>query len=245
MKRPYEKDGTDRLGRKRFAVILVRPENPENIGLAARAMKNTGFDDLRLVGLEELDPEASRTAIHCRPILDRARFFPSLAEATRDLELVLSSTARFRKTFTVVPLAEALETVLRFPPATRVGLVFGNERTGLSSAELGVSNFVFFIPQASSQPSYNLASAVLLTLYSLFDRSRGEMVTREASPLPRKEQEDCIRLILRKLEKKEFIHPGNRVHVTEMVQDLFGRIALSEKDRRFLLALLDKSVDGR
>lgn len=171
MKRPYEKDGTDRLNRKRFAVILVRPENPENIGLAARAMKNTGFEDLRLVGLRSLEPEASRTAIHCRSILDRARLFPTLEEATEDRHFVLASTARFRKTFSVPPLAEALETVLRFPPESRVGLVFGNERTGLSSKELGAANSVFFIPQASAQPSYNLASAVLLTLFGLFSRS--------------------------------------------------------------------------
>lgn len=243
MKRPYEKDGTDRLNRKRFAVILVRPENPENIGLAARAMKNTGFEDLRLVGLRSLEPEASRTAIHCRSILDRARLFPTLEEATEDRHFVLASTARFRKTFSVPPLAEALETVLRFPPESRVGLVFGNERTGLSSKELGAANSVFFIPQASAQPSYNLASAVLLTLFGLFSRSAGEIIAREATPILRKDQEDCIRLILRKLEAKDFIHPGNRDHVTQMVQDLFGRMALTEKDRRFLLALLDRAVD--
>ena len=243
MKRPHEKEGTDRLNRKRFSVILVKPESPENIGLAARAMKNTGFEELRLVGLESLHPEASRTAIHSRPLLDRAAFFPTLAEATADLNLVLASTARFRKTFAVLPLNEAVETVFRFPPSTRVGLVFGNERTGLSSAELGAANFVYYIPQAASQPSYNLASAVLLTCFALFSRSSGEMVVREVKHLPRKEQEDCIRLILRKLEAKDFIHPTNKVHVTEMVQDLFGRLALTEKDRRFLLALLDRAVD--
>jgi len=243
MKRPYEKEGTDRLNRKRFAVILVRPESPENIGLAARAMRNTGFEEMRLVGLKALDPEATRTAIHSRSILDRARFFPTLAEAVADRHLVLASTARFRKTFTVLPLEESVRTVLAFPRSARVGLLFGSERTGLSSEELGAANFVFYIPQASTQPSYNLASAVLLTLFALFSRSAGEIVAREGLPIPRKEQEDCLRLIIRKLERKDFIHPGNRVHVTEMVQDLFGRLALTEKDRRFLLALLDKATD--
>ena len=243
MQRPYEKEGTDLFGRDRVAVILVRPDDPENIGLVARAMKNTGFEDLRLVGRESLEAEAFRTAVHCRPLLDRARFFPTLSEATADLHLVLASTARFRKTFTVLPLPEAVETVLRFPRAARLGLVFGNERTGLTSRELGAANFVFFIPQASTQPSYNLSSAVLLTLFALFSRSAGEIVARETMPLSRKEQDDCLKLILGKLEAKDFIHPGNRVHVTEMVQDLFGRMALSEKDRRFLLALLDRAVD--
>jgi len=243
MKRPYEKEGTDRLNRKRFCVILVNPENPENIGQTARAMKNTGFEELRLVGLESIDPEATRTAIHCRSILDRARLYSTLAEATEDRHLVLASTARFRKTFTLLPLAGAADAVLSYPRNARVGLVFGNERTGLSSRELGAANFVFYIPQATTQPSYNLASAVLLTLFALFSRSAGEIVAREPMPIPRKEQEDCLRLILRKLERKDFIHATNRTHVTEMVQDLFGRMALTERDRRFLLALLDRAAD--
>ena len=121
--------------------------------------------------------------------------------------------------------------------------MFGNERTGLTSEELGASNFIFFIPQAIRQPSYNLASAVLLALFSVFSRALGEIVSQAPPPLPRKEQEDSIRLILKKLEKKGFIHETIRLHVTGMVQDLFGRIALTEKDRRFLLALLNKAVD--
>ena len=40
-----------------FSVILARPENPENIGLVARAMANTGFNDLRLTGVKSLGVE--------------------------------------------------------------------------------------------------------------------------------------------------------------------------------------------
>jgi tRNA/rRNA methyltransferase len=32
-----------------FAFVLVRPKSAGNIGSAARALKNMGFDDLRLV----------------------------------------------------------------------------------------------------------------------------------------------------------------------------------------------------
>jgi tRNA/rRNA methyltransferase len=39
----------------KFAVILVGPKNPENIGLVARNMKNTGFEELRLVGVTGVD----------------------------------------------------------------------------------------------------------------------------------------------------------------------------------------------
>ena len=51
-------------------------------------------------------------------------------------------------------------------------------------------------------------------------------------------------MILRKLENKKFIHETNKRHVTEMVFSLFGRTALTEKDRNLLLALFAKGPDS-
>ncbi|MEW6368592.1 MAG: RNA methyltransferase [Acidobacteriota bacterium] len=243
MKLPYEFDASDRIGRKRFSVILVRPENQENIGLVARAMRNTGFEDLRLVGLDHLEQGAFRTAIHSKEILEHARFYPNLGDATASLNLVAASTARRRTNFFILTLSDAVESVLRHPTTAQVGLLFGNERTGLTSEELGSANIVFHIPQATRQPSYNLASAVLLTLFSFFGRSCDSCVSATHPLLSRIEQDECIRLLVKKLEAKRFIHGTNRAHVVESVQDLFGRIALTERDRGLLLSLFGKVVE--
>jgi tRNA/rRNA methyltransferase len=48
---------------------------------------------------------------------------------------------------------------------------------------------------------------------------------------------------LDKLEKRRFIHRTNKRHMTEMIYDLFGRFALTEKDRKLLLALFSKGID--
>ncbi|MGQ9801512.1 MAG: RNA methyltransferase [Candidatus Saccharicenans sp.] len=242
MKLPYLLP-EDRLNRGRFTVILSHPENKENIGLVARAMKNTGFSRLRIAGLKELQPEAFRTAVHSADILRKADFYPTLAEAVADLNLVLASTARLRKVFRLMTIDQVLEKIISFPAETKIGLVFGNERTGLSDSELRLANFVYFIPQAGRQPSYNLAAAVLLSLYTLFRQSGSEPVPQMAPPLPRKEQEDCLKLILKKLEKRGFMHETNREHVTDLLYDLFGRLALSERDRRFLTAVFNKGLD--
>lgn len=243
MKLPYLLP-EDRLQRSRFSVILVNPENQENIGLVARAMKNTGFSHLRIVGLDKTGPEAIRTAVHSTEILKKASFFPTLEDAVSDLNLVLASTVRQRKAFRILTVDEMLEKIKSFPAATRVGLVFGNERTGLSDRELRRANFVYFIPQAGRQPSYNLAAAVLLSLYAIFRESGSRPVPQTAPPIPRKEQEDCLKLILKKLEKRGFMHDTNREHVTDLLYDLFGRLALSERDRRFLTAVFNKGLGG-
>jgi tRNA/rRNA methyltransferase len=229
--------------KEKFTVVLVRPENPENVGLVARSMKNTGFEELRLVQVTEIHPKSRKTAVHAQDILKRACLYPDLDAAVADLHLVCAATSKQRKNFPVVSLEEAVEEMFRDLPDTRIGLLFGNERTGLTSEELRHSNVRFMIPQAGKQPPYNLAAAVLLTLFHIFTHEGVNHVEAGEKPLPRKEQEECIRLILDKLEKRKFLHETNRRHMTEMVYDLFGRIVLTEKDRKLVLALFSKALD--
>jgi tRNA/rRNA methyltransferase len=241
-------NSSDKLGhpdpKERFTIVLVRPENPENIGLVARSMKNTGFEELRLVQVEGIDPKSRKTAVHAQDILKRARLYPDLDGAVKDLHLVCAATSKQRKNFPVISLEKAVEEMFRYSPTTRIGLLFGNERTGLTSEELRHSNVRFMIPQSGKQPSYNLAAAVLLTLFHIFTHEEVSHVEAGEKPLPRKEQEECIRLILDKLENRKFLHETNRRHMTEMVYDLFGRIVLTEKDRKLVLALFSKAIDG-
>lgn len=233
------------LGR-RLTVILVHPEKPENIGLVARSMKNTGLEHLRIVGAGNLSQKSYLTAVHAEEILDKARFYNRLDEAIADLNLVFAATSKKRKNFTSLSLEECVDKMFQFSPSTKVGLLFGCERTGLISEELKTANFIFYIPQATKQPSYNLSSAVLITLFQIFNHTHHkEREVRVEQPLSREEQEACIGLIIEKLEQKKFIHKGNKSHVSEMVHDLFGRLSLTSRDRRFLLALFSKGVDTR
>jgi TrmH family RNA methyltransferase len=224
----------------RPVVVLVRPENPENIGLAARAMKNTGFSELRLAGIQRIGPGAGKTAVHAEEILEKARFFETIEDATTDLQFIAAATAKRRKIGTSMEMNEAVERLGRLPATARVGLIFGNERTGLTAAELRRANLIFTIPQAVRQPSYNLGAAVLLTLYSLFQAAGKTGAAETQPPLPRAEQDTVIGLILAKLDAQGFLHRTNRDHVTAWVHDFFGRQAMSERDRGFLLALFDK-----
>lgn len=224
-----------------FVVILSRPVNPENIGLVARHMKNTGFNNLRLVSDPPIEQKAFVTAVHAKEILESARFYPNAAAAVSDLEVIFAAAARKRKNFSTLSFEEAVDKILSFPRETKIGLLFGNERTGLTSQELHSSNFRFTIPQASRQPSYNLASAVLLVLFQIFRKTEKQGSSRIYElPIPREEQEDCIDLILKKLKEKRFIHAKNKRHVTEMIHDLFGRFSMTARDKNLLLAVFSK-----
>ena len=228
--------------KNRMAVILSHPENAENIGLVARNMKNTGFGDLRLVGIHSLGKKAWVTAVHAGDLLEKTRFFPDVRDAVENLDVIFAATARRRKNFSCLPLEEALNKMVAFSGTTKIGLLFGNERTGLTSKELLHSNFRFKIPQAGDQPSYNLASAVLLTLFSVFSLNASGTKALYDRPLSRRDQEECLQRILMNLQSKGFIHKTNKKHVEEMLYDLFGRLAMTDEDRNLLLALFSKGI---
>jgi tRNA/rRNA methyltransferase len=232
-------------GLERFAVILVRPDSPENIGLAARGMANTGFTDLRIVGLDRLGAPAYRTAIHADGILDGARFFGTLPDALEGLHLVCGSTARIRREFPLLGLSDAVRMVFEYPRGTRVGLVFGNERTGLTAEEIGLTNLRFRIPQAARQPSYNLGVAVTLTLFEIAGRGAPAAVACHALPLTRAEQEEAGRRFSEMLDGLGFVRNTNRAFITERVQDIFRRTLLTAKDRDIILAMFRRGLLGR
>ena len=228
----------------RFAIVLVRPDSPENIGLAARGMVNTGFADLRIVGLDKLEPPAWRTAIHAEAVIEGARFFPSLAEAVADLHVVLGSTARVRHDFPLITLADGVRRLDEYPAETRIGLVFGNERTGLTQEEIGLTNMRFHIPQAARPPSYNLGVAVTLTLYAIAFENAPPPPPRKDMPLTHAEQADAGGRFRDMLDSLGFMHDTNRTFITEKVQDIFFRMALTAKDRDIILAMFRKALEG-
>ena len=228
----------------RLAVVLVRPDSPENIGLAARGMANAGFSDLRIVGLDRLEPPAWRTAIHAESVIEGARFFPALEEAVSDRELILGSTARVRHDFPLVSLAEAVTRIDEYPETARVGLVFGNERTGLTQPELGLANVRFHIPQVSRQPSYNLGVAVTLTLHAVAFRQGPPPSLRRDLPLDHAAQAEAGRRFAAMLDSLGFMHDTNRAFIVDKIQDIFFRMALTAKDRDVILAMFRKSLEG-
>src|SRR5260370_1068298 len=58
--------------RNNFTFVLFKPQSAGNIGAAARALKNMGFDDLRLVAPGTLNQrEAVAMAVHADAMLAR------------------------------------------------------------------------------------------------------------------------------------------------------------------------------
>lgn len=148
------------------AIVLVRPQLGENIGMAARAMLNCGLDELRIAAPRDgwPNPAAQAAAAGADAVLDKARVFDTAAEAVADLQIVLAATARRRDVEKPVRDPRGAARLLRDSGA-RAGVLFGPERSGLDNDEVGLAAGIVEAPLNPSFPSLNLAQAVFLVAW--------------------------------------------------------------------------------
>jgi tRNA/rRNA methyltransferase len=147
-------------------IILIEPQEPGNIGSAARVMKNFGLSDLVLVRPQcTLTDEAFYMATHAKDIVQGVKVLESTRDAVAGLRLVLGTTARRRtsEAFEVLTPRAAAETF----PRDGLGIMFGPETSGLSNADLDYCQALVRIP-TSEFASMNLAQAVNLISYEFF-----------------------------------------------------------------------------
>jgi len=158
------------------AVVLVRPREEGNVGAAARAMANMGLGRLILVEpAPPLGPTARAFAVGARHVLDGCSRVASLRQALAPFPRVIGTTST-RDRRQAVPLIgprELPERLAADPPGTPVALVFGPEVGGLTNEELACANLVVSIPCAPLQPTLNLAQAVLILAYELYQARLG------------------------------------------------------------------------
>lgn len=144
-------------------IVLLRPRNPENLGAVARAMKNFGLSDWAIAALGTHDFEAARrVAVHAEDLLDRPRVVPTLDEAVADCAWVVGTSSRHvRGKRRLTPTEVATEALARSAEG-RTAIVFGDERSGLTNADVDRCHDLSAIPTAAAQPSMNLAQAVVV-----------------------------------------------------------------------------------
>lgn len=153
------------------AIILVRPQLGENIGMCARAMLNCAVTELRIVKPRDGWPNeaAVSAASGAISVIENAKIFETTAEAVADLELVLATTARNREIAKDVHTINDAATMIRTKNAggtQKCGILFGPERTGLENDDIALSNAILNIPLNPGFSSLNLAQAVLLTCHA-------------------------------------------------------------------------------
>lgn len=223
------------------SIILVRPRFPENIGSAARAMKNMGIHRLVVVGgCSPLHMDAYKLASGAEEILERADEFPDLNEAVLGMGCVVGTTSRpGRERIPLLTPAELTQKLIPILKSNLVGLVFGSEKEGLTNKELSLCHHYVRIPTSPSFSSLNLAQAVLVLCYELFQSLKVD----SAIPV-RLATSEQVEEMFKHMEKTllgiEFLDEDNPQRMMRTLRRLFGRSLLEERDVRILRGIFSK-----
>jgi TrmH family RNA methyltransferase len=228
----------------RLAVVLVSTRNPLNIGAAARAMSNFGFRDLRVVNPFDVAFREARSAVGAPDLLANAKEFKTVADAVADCTLVIGTTAvRGRELHhTLHPLAEAAKVVRRHlqkSKRSKVALLFGSEKRGLSNADLSHCHWLLHIPTHDEHVSMNLGQAVAVCLYEIARTSalKTPSVLKE-SPASAAEIERITEVLHETLVESGHRHRNSGKPAQERLRRFVQRLALSSVDSEALVGML-------
>ncbi|TKX75469.1 RNA methyltransferase [Halorubrum sp. GN11_10-6_MGM] len=249
-------DGADADGSKRVegdadrrkpVVVVVEPETPGNVGTIARAMKNFGLTDLKLVNPPELseDGEAYGFAGHARedvlPNADEVTFDEVVANYhTVGTTAITGEDDRSHERFPFKTPAELRESLKSVDAPTAI--VFGREGRGLNNEELSRLDEVCSIPADDDYPVLNLGQAATVLLYELRE------LTVDETQLPDTEVTRAPEADIERFHEffGDFLAAtGQRDHVREknalLMRRLLGRAHPTEREIHTLLGTFRKA----
>lgn len=229
-----------------FKVVLVETSHPGNIGAVARAMKNMGMFELRLVAPKYFPhADATARASGADDVLRHAEVYTGLSEAIADCQLVLGASARDRTiSWPTVAVREMAERWGGAAAADQnVALVFGRENSGLTNQELDLCHYLLRIPCNPDYSSLNLAAAVQVACYELYVASgrqhRSGVGDQGEEPLASAEQmEGFYEHLLQTMADIGFLHPERSRSIMRRLRRLFNRAQLDTKELDILRGIL-------
>jgi len=227
---------------KNIFFILSRPQLGENIGSAARALKNFNIKNLRIVNPRCVWPnkKALATSVGAKDILNSAKIYKSLEKSIGDLDVVFASTSRIRKVNKkVISITEFIKKISK---NKKVGIVFGSEASGLTNDEVNCADFLVTIPANENFSSLNLSHSLILFCFQLFQHYSKKKLnfksSYKSSTATKSEVNKFLNFIIKGLDNKGFLQPEHkRKSMIRNINNIFHRLNLSEQEIRILLGI--------
>jgi len=233
------------LPQTNLRVVLIEPRNPLNIGAAARAMSNFGFQDLRLVKPYDVAFREAVSGVGAGPLLESAQVHDTLAGALEGVSLVVGATGIGHRQFhhPLYRLERGGRMLKRHLAAAPAALLFGSEKFGLSNDDLSYCHYLVHIPTRAAHDSMNLGQAVALCLYEL---ARAPMAARQlpgATELaPDEEVERFTQILMKLLEESGYSDFESGPSTLEKTRRLVRRLSLRSGDVNLWTGILRQAL---
>ena len=223
-----------------LVVILVAPRNPLNIGAAARAMQNFGCDALRLVNPYQVAFREAVSAVSAGPILQAAREYATVGEAVADCSLVVGTTSIGHRELqhTLRILEPGARRIRREMASSRVALLFGSEKFGLSNEDLSHCHWLIRIPTVDQRRSMNLGQAVAVCLYEIARKPVKAAAPKKIKPVAMDEIERITQMLLEASRRSGYINPVVATSAENKVRRMVRRLRITAADAAMWLGML-------
>jgi tRNA/rRNA methyltransferase len=225
-------------------VVLVDARNPLNIGAAARAMSNFGFQHLRVVNPYDVAFRDARSAVGAASVLATAEEYKTVAEAVADCTLVVGTTAVGHRDLqhSLQRLEVGAKLIRGHLPSSPCALLFGSEKFGLSNHDMSHCHWLMHIPTRDEHTSMNLGQAVAVCLYELSRDSAAIAKPGKGSPASSAETERITETLLVALRASGYPKLNTSKSFHSAVRRLVRRWRLQQGDAEFLLGMLRQMV---
>jgi tRNA/rRNA methyltransferase len=239
--------------RANVLLVLDRPQSADNLGAVARVMKNFGLSRLAVVAppswagpprsggpgtaREDVLRRARRLARKAGDVLDAAGVHADLRAALRGVTWACGTTSRVVEGRPRLDPTALGREVARRSAAGPVAIVFGQERRGLSDAELDLCQAVCAIPTAPEYDSMNLAQAAAVIGWEVA-RAAGAALAPEPAADPARHETvealwDRVRVVL---GLAGYLNPQNPEHILAELRRLLARAEPTQREAELCVA---------
>jgi tRNA/rRNA methyltransferase len=241
------------LDRDGLIFVLHRPSSAENIGAVARVLANFGLSRLRVVappswsgpprkgvgrnGREDVLQRARRTARKAAPLLEAAEILPGLDAALADTVWACGTSSRSVAGRPRLSPREMAAEVARRSRGGPVALVLGEERRGLSDAELERCAATCTIPTSAAYDSMNLAQAAAVLAYEIAIAAGAGL---EAAPAAEPARHATVEALWRRMRTvlagAGYLNPQNPDAILAEWRRLLARAEPTQREAELLAA---------
>ena len=207
-------------------------------------MSNFGFRNLRIVNPYELAFREARSAVGASDVLARAEQFDSVADAVADCTLVVGTTAvRHRQLHHPLRLPEdGARLIGKRLASSRVALLFGSEKVGLSNDDLSHCHWLIRIPTSEKNISMNLGQAVAVCLYELIRETKAKPRDDKVPLATSAETERITKMLIDALHESGFLDMRRVADSEQRIRRVVRRLNLPARDAVIWLGMLRQIV---
>lgn len=207
-------------------------------------MSNFGILHLRVVNPYKAAFREARSAVGASALLAAAEEYDTVAEAVADCTVIVGTTAvRHRELQHPLRRLEYGTRVIRKQlGSSRVALLFGSEKFGLSNAALSHCHWLMRIPTVEENISMNLGQAVAVCLYELVRDSKAARPAEKVKRASSSELERITTAVLEAMRCSGYLNRRPIADVEERIRRLVRRLNLPADDTTAWLGILRQIV---